>query len=152
MSLLIIFSAKYLYLIILLLVIIFVFVSNSKNRKNIAFLSFFSLPFSLLNGKILNYFIYNPRPFVVKNLEPLITHAADNGFPSDHTLLCATVSSVVFIFNKKWGTTLFLLTLIVGFSRVLALVHHPIDIIASTIIAIFSVYICWLVLKSKKII
>lgn len=151
MSPLIIFSAKYVYLIILFLALIFVYISNSKNRKNIGILSFFSLPLSLLIGKILNYLFYNPRPFVVEKLTPLITHAADNGFPSDHTLLCATVSSIVFIFNKKWGTVLFILTLFVGLSRVLALVHHPIDMVASLVIAVFSVYVCWFFLKSKNI-
>ncbi|MDP4010140.1 MAG: phosphatase PAP2 family protein [Candidatus Shapirobacteria bacterium] len=151
MSPLIIFSAKYVYLIILFLALIFVYISNSKNRKNIGILSFFSLPLSLLISKILNYLFYNPRPFVVEKLTPLITHAADNGFPSDHTLLCATVSSIVFIFNKKWGTVLFILTLFVGLSRVLVLVHHPIDIVASLVIAVFSVYVCWFFLKSKNI-
>src|SRR5919199_4897641 len=37
-------------------------------------------------------FVYNdPRPFAVEHFQPLLAHAADNGFPSDHALVAAAL-------------------------------------------------------------
>lgn len=83
--------------------------------------------------------LYNdPRPFVTEHILPLIPHVADNGFPSDHALLGAVVAMIVFHFNRRLGVFLLILTLCVGVSRVLARVHHPIDIVGSFGIALLA--------------
>ncbi len=78
---------------------------------------------------------------MVEHVQPLITHAADNGFPSDHTLLTMTIASILFLYNKRLGIVLAILAVIVGYSRVLAKVHHPVDIFGSIVIAIIATYI-----------
>jgi undecaprenyl-diphosphatase len=60
---------------------------------------------------------------------------ADNGFPSDHTLLATAIAFAIFHFNKKLGLFLFLLAVLVGVARILAGVHHAADIAGSLIIA-----------------
>jgi undecaprenyl-diphosphatase len=121
---------------VVILIGIISIIVNKLPKKKIVITSILSLPLSLVIAKIASHFIYNPRPFVVLNSLPLISHAADNGFPSDHTLICAAVASIVFLYNKKLGIFLFVLTAFVGLSRILALVHHPIDILGSILIAI----------------
>jgi undecaprenyl-diphosphatase len=152
MNFLIIFFAKYIYLFLVAIVLVFIILSTANIRKQLAKVSLFSLPLSFLLLKILASLYYNPRPFVVNHIQPLITHAADNGFPSDHTTLCATFASIIFIFNKKIGIFLYCLTLLVGVSRVLALVHHPIDILGGLATGIFSVYISRFLLKKYRLI
>lgn len=107
-------------------------------------------------AKVASHFFYNTRPFVLSHTLPLIQHAADNGFPSDHVLLSASIASVIFVFNKKFGCILFLLTLLVGYSRVVIGLHHALDIFGSIFIAAVATYISnefikYLVIKNKKL-
>ena len=86
---------------------------------------------------------FDPRPFVVGNFTSRIPHAPDNGFPSDHTLLCSATASIVFFYNKKFGGVLWLLTALVGASRVYTGLHHPLDIIASVAMAMTVAFFVW---------
>ncbi|MDP3995235.1 MAG: hypothetical protein Q8P78_01305, partial [bacterium] len=45
------------------------------------------LPLAYVIAFVARSFFYSPRPFVESGIAPLIPHAPDNGFPSDHTLL-----------------------------------------------------------------
>jgi len=119
---------------ILIAFVFFLKLSREKKMEIIVF-AVITLPVIYLMAKISSLFYYNPRPFVVEQFVPLIPHADNNGFPSDHTLLSAAVASVVYFFNKKLGALLLILALLVGTSRVLAGVHHAVDIAGSIIIA-----------------
>lgn len=78
----------------------------------------------------------DPRPFVVDHVAPLISHSVDNGFPSDHTALAAAVATVVFFRHRRLGIGLLALTVVLGASRVFALVHHWPDIIGGLAIGV----------------
>ena len=147
----IIISAKYLFLISLLIAGYFFVTLSLKEKKIMINLGLISGLISLLLLKISSLLFNDPRPFVVNHVVPLIPHAIDNGFPSDHTLLTMWIALVVLIFNKRLGIILGLLSLIVGISRVLALVHHPIDIAGSVAIAIISVTVSMKILSKFKI-
>lgn len=149
MNLLIIFIAKYLYLLpIAYLGFILIF---SKFRKKIVKVSLLAFPIALTLTKLLGYITNDPRPFVVEHIQPLITHAADNGFPSDHTVLTMTIAVIIFSFNKRFGVVLAFISVIIGISRVLAKVHHPIDIIGGIGVAMVSVAFSWYILKKLNI-
>ena|SRR5581483_1007529 len=96
-----------------------------------------ALVVSRLAGKL----FYDPRPFVSQHKTPLIEHAADNGFPSDHALLAMTLTASVYLYRKKWAMAAFAFTLAVSAARVLARVHSPIDILGAWGIAICAVVI-----------
>lgn len=149
MNFIIVILAKYLLYIIILLALFF-FLKTGK-KLNFIKLSIIGLPLSYIIAKILNKFIYDPRPFVVEHTKPLIEHAADNGFPSDHTLLAATVAFVIFVINKKIGLKLIVLAFILGYSRILAKVHSPIDILGSFVIAAFAVFLAQYLGKKLKL-
>lgn len=138
MEFIIIFCAEYLFLVNVA-ILLFYFIHLWLQQKA-TFLSRFKLiavtfPLIFLASRIAGYYIYDPRPFVLQHIHSLITHAADNGFPSDHMLLTTAIASAVFAYNRKLGVLLFVSALIVGVARVLALVHQPIDIIGSILIA-----------------
>lgn len=141
MQAIVIFSANYLYLASITIGFYGLFFAPRELQINLIKLAFFSLPLSLIIGKIANYFFENLRPFVLNREFPLIPHAPDNGFPSDHMLLAATIASVVFIYRPSLGILLFVIALLVGASRVLAKIHHPIDIFGSIAISIIAVLI-----------
>ncbi len=146
-----IFCAKYLVIVPILIFLFFLFVSL-KDRLRFLTFSFISLGLTLILGKILSHFYFNPRPFVVGHFTPLINHAADNGFPSDHMLLVAGLASIITFKNSKVGVLMWILALLIGASRIYVGVHSFVDIFGSLFIALVSTYLVFVVLKNKKMI
>lgn len=128
--------AKYLYLFVILLAVVYAFLQPRETQKKMIILAIIALPVIYIVAKIAGHFFYDPRPFVTLHIKPLISHAADNGFPSDHTLISAAFASILFVFNKKWGLAAFVLAILVGIARIYVHVHSPIDILGSIIISI----------------
>lgn len=95
----------------------------------------FTLPITFVLSLIAANLFYDPRPFMVSHVAPLIAHEPSNGFPSHHTILAVALAVIVFRYSRRVGTIFFGFALIVGFSRVLAGVHHVIDVIAAITIA-----------------
>ncbi len=82
----------------------------------------------------------DPRPFAVDpSLTPYFAHPADNGFPSDHTALASTVAFLVMRYRARLGVILLAASIVGGFARVVAHVHHAQDIVAGALIAALAV-------------
>lgn len=139
MDALIVFGAK--YLIWIEAVAALVWLLRAHNRTRTAVFAALSLALSYLAGKAASLLWYNPRPFVEGNFAPLIAHAANNGFPSDHMLFAAAMAATVTYFDRRWGAVLWIMAILVGLARVLAGLHHVTDIAASAVIAVIAVMI-----------
>ncbi len=148
MNTLVILSAKYLYIVIILAAIGLTFY-KTKMEKRIEMIvtAIFAAIIVLALIWLSRHLIYSARPFVVGHFTPLIPHVADNGFPSDHTAISMGAALVIYLFNKYAGIILAVLALWVGIARVLAGVHHPIDIFGSIIIALIAIMAAKLILK-----
>jgi len=130
----IIFCAKYLFLSVVL-ILGYIWLKAGKTRKielAIATILAGILAYGLM--KFAGWLYYDPRPFVTQHIKPLVSHGADNGFPSEHTVFTMTVSGVIYMYNKHLGFIAFVIAVIVGSSRVLAHVHSPIDIVTGILI------------------
>lgn len=136
MDSIVIFIAQYLYLFVLLIGVIFFFMQSRPIQKSMIVCGIIIAPLAYIVSRIAGALYYDPRPFVVGHFIPLITHAADNGFPSDHVLLTGAVAVVVWFYNKKLSVTLWGLALLIGWARVYSGIHHPIDIIGSIAIVL----------------
>jgi undecaprenyl-diphosphatase len=90
-------------------------------------------------AKIAAHLYYDPRPFVTHHLVPLIAHSADNGFPSDHALLCAFLAFTMLLYSRRAGVFLIIIALLVGWARVAAHLHNPRDVVGSFVIAAVAV-------------
>ena len=141
MNYIIIFGAKFLVALIVLIAGGYFFSISKQQKREMVIFSLITLPIIFIISRLASKLYFNPRPFVVENFLPLISHAADNGFPSDHTLLSAAVASIIFVFNKKIGILLGLLAVLVGMARVTAGVHHYIDIFGSILIVTVVVFL-----------
>ena len=138
-DILIIVCAKYL-VYVPVLVLLALLVRGARRRKHRLFwLTIISLPLAYMIARIAGHLYYNPRPCVVGHFTPLVAHVADNGFPSDHMLIAATIAMIVLYFNRRLGILLWIVALVIGTARVLAGVHHTADIIGSMVIATVSV-------------
>ena len=141
MNNLIIFSAKYLYIVEVALLVLCWMVLPKNRRRALLILSVIYLPLVYVVAKVGGILYVDPRPFVVGHFAPLIPHAMDNGFPSDHMLLGSAIASIIFVYNRKWGTVAWVVAFVVGASRVFAGIHHWIDIVGSVVIAVVMMWI-----------
>ena len=144
-----VFCANYLYLILLLLAAVWLFFQPRQAKLDMVCWGLFALPAMYVMLLIAGMVYDDPRPFVTGHFTPLIPHAADNGFPSDHTLLCSATSIIVLLFSRRMGTVLWCLTLAVGLSRVYVGVHHLTDILGSIAIAIAVGSLVWIFLVPR---
>jgi len=137
------FWAKYLYLVTIGVAISWLLIQTKPKQKEILIIFCICLPLAYIVAKSVGHLWYNPRPFILGHFKPLILHKANNGFPSDHTLLVSVISTVVFLFSWRISSILWALTLFVGISRVYVGVHHSVDIIGSIFIAVATVTIVY---------
>ena len=138
-NLIFIFGAKYLYLAVIIIALVWFLIQPRTKQKEILILSCICLPSAYLVAKLASHLYYNPRPFVLGHFKPLISHKANNGFPSHHALLVSAIAAVVLLFSWRISSVLWILTLFVGISRVYVGVHHPVDIIGSIFISVMVV-------------
>jgi undecaprenyl-diphosphatase len=73
--------------------------------------------------------------------ELLIEHAPGTSFPSDHATILFAISLMFLTFRKLRiaGMISLILSFVVGFARVYAGLHFPMDIAGSLLVALFSV-------------
>lgn len=150
MHTLIVVGAKYLIYIIAFLAVIATLLSEKTMRNSIVKLALLSFPIAFLIAFIGGLLFYDTRPFVAEHIEPLIPHGADNGFPSDHTLFAMVAAATIFVYNRKLGVLLGILGVLIGVSRVMAKLHHPVDIAGSVVIAIAATGFALIILKTLR--
>jgi undecaprenyl-diphosphatase len=133
MDMFIVFCAKYLIIVIGLLALGYWLTLPRKQKTEVLVMGAITGIVAFILAKTGSAIFTDPRPFVSDGVTPLFAYTADNGFPSDHTLLGMIVTMALLSVSRKWAVNLFVLTVIVGASRVLAGVHHPVDIVGSII-------------------
>ena len=84
------------------------------------------------------------RPFVVLHFTPLIAHARDAGFPSDHATGSGAIAAGLLFVSRRLGIITALLALLIAFSRVYVGVHFPQDVLAGlalgAVVAVIGVF------------
>lgn len=131
MDMFIVFCAKYLIVVIGLLALGYWITLPRKQKTEVLVMGVITGIVAIILAKLGSALFTDPRPFVSDHITPLFPYTADNGFPSDHTLLGMMVTMALLSVSRRWALNVFVLTIIVGASRVLAGVHHPIDIVGS---------------------
>lgn len=135
MDLLIIFAAKYLVFIIALIAA-FVFARATQEQRRFFIASgLVATVVGFLLVLLAGHLYFHHRPFAVYHITPLVSHPDDNGFPSEHTFISMLMAFVVAQIAWRWGLGMFVLALAVGWGRIAAQVHWPIDIVGGTVIA-----------------
>ncbi len=139
MNSIVIFCAEYLFIfVILIAVVAWLRAKGGDVKLRFVVVTILAGVIALALARLAGALYFDPRPFVAEHVAPLIPHAPDNGFPSDHALLTMTLTAAVYFFNKKAAGAMLILTIIVGIARVLAKVHSPIDIGAGWAIGIMG--------------
>lgn len=140
MDTLIKFGAQYLFIAVILIFILAWAQANQRYKTELLVALVIAGIIALILDKAGGKLYYDPRPFVTHHIKPLIAHAADNGFPSEHTIFTIAVSTLLIYYRPKLGMLAFLVGLLVGVSRVAAHIHSPIDIAGGILIGIIAGY------------
>ena len=70
-----------------------------------------------------------PRPFVAGHFVPLITHAADASFPSDHLAALGAVTICLWWTSRRLGAVVAAIAVVVAVARVYVGVHYVSDVV-----------------------
>jgi len=93
-----------------------------------------SYVFAQLGGALYS----DPRPFTQDHVRPLIAHAPDNGFPSDHALLAAAVVALVALVSPVWAVPFAVLGILVDWAPVGAGIHQVADVVGSSLFVVLA--------------
>jgi len=105
-----------------------------------------------LVSKLIKYFYFNPRPFMVlENIKTLFTHGLNDSFPSGHATFAFALATAISLFiNYKIGLIFFIGAILIGLSRVIAGIHWPFDILGGIILGISITFLLHFFLKKKE--
>lgn len=132
---LIVFCAVYLFVLSPLIVAGVFWRARPSDRKVLVVRGAAAMLLALLFAKSAGTLYPEPRPFVLHHRVPLIPHAPDNGFPSDHTLLTFACAFLVLPISLPAGLAGMAVATTVGLARVASDVHTPLDLVGSLLFA-----------------
>lgn len=113
---------------------------RGMGRVQVALAAVLGLALTVALIAIAGHLHTDPRPFVQDpGLRPLIEHAADNGFPSDHASAAGLIAALALV-RRRWffGLLLGACAVAVSAARVAAHVHHVQDVVAGLLIGAFA--------------
>ncbi len=137
------FAGQYLILLPGLLSLIWWVRARGPERRTYLALFLLGGALALLMAKTGSALISNPRPFLADGVTAWFPSATDNGFPSDHTLLATVLAAAMWPFQRRLSAGLYALALAIGGARVIAGVHHGLDIAGALVIGTVGVALAW---------
>ncbi|KJL05607.1 MULTISPECIES: undecaprenyl-diphosphatase [Priestia] len=129
--LMILISNKVRYLFVFVLMLMWF---RGGSQRKVTVYAVISSTFTLLINMLIQCFYFKPRPFIKRRVGILIPSKVNSAFLSKHTLLTAAASTSIFIRERIFGSVMWILSLLTGFSRIWVGHHYPSDIIRSLFI------------------
>ncbi len=97
---------------------------------------FLATLFSMIMMFLFKAAFFRPRPFTVREVHLLFYLCTDSSFPATATALAFAQAFAVFLFNRRIGAIMLILSLYLGFARVMAGVHFPLDIVGGLLLGL----------------
>lgn len=142
-----IFFAEYLGYFLIGILILFLLKDYKKYWRMVVKALGAAISARFIITEIIRFLWYRPRPFVLDQVNLLISHETSASFPSGHAAFYFGLSTIVYFYNKKLGILFLVSSLLISVSRVFVGVHWPSDIMAGAIIGVFS---GWLIMRLLK--
>lgn len=94
-------------------------------------------------AQVLSRLVDRPRPFVAHpdTIHLFARHAADPGFPSDHTTAAFAIGVALLLRSRRWGSLALLAATILAVTRVAMGIHYPTDVLAGAVVGALSALI-----------
>ena len=127
---------EYFLYILLGIILIYMFKKNEDTRR-LAKETIIAFLICTILFIVLKLIFQRPRPFDAFNeLIPLVDKPSDYSFPSGHTASAFICAFMVYDgLPKKYSILVFILAILVAFSRLYVGVHYPTDILAGIVLA-----------------
>ena len=121
-----------------------------SNKQNEALYAGYTTTLGVTINSMIGLFYFHPRPFMDNLGVALLSHKAENSFPSDHTTFVVSIAFMLLTFKqtRTIGVVASILALWCGVARIYCGVHYPFDILGSIVVSIVAVTIIKL-LSSK---
>lgn len=128
-------AATYLlYAMVVGFALVWLLAESRRGKVELAVAAILGLVVVLIFIKIASTAYFDPRPLMPvadggDGVTPLIAHAPDNGFPSDHSSAAGLLAALVLL-RRRWiaGAWFALGAVAVAWGRVAAGVHHLLDV------------------------
>ncbi len=132
----VVFSAETLGLILLIGLVIFLFSHEHKGQGfHNVIVVFSAVVFAWGMSWIIKHVYPSPRPFVVlENITKLLDYGRMDSFPSGHATFFSAIATVLYFYHKKIAIFYILGALVIGFSRIIAGIHWPVDVLVGYIL------------------
>lgn len=105
---------------------------------------------ALALGQLLGSLFPESRPFVTDHFTPLVAHAADGSFPSDHLLVLGALVGGCLMASRPLAVAAALMALLVAAARVYVGIHHPVDVIAGFLVGVACGLAVWAALAPAQ--
>jgi undecaprenyl-diphosphatase len=135
---------------ILLVGLLLLFFRDNKKRR-LALVLFAGITLTYCTIDLLKGWIGRPRPFEVLTGLNLLLKADGSSFPSGHTAMAFMAQTLLSYSFKKWRIALIIFALLVGFSRIYAGVHYPLDVLGGIVVGIGVGYALLAIARLSKI-
>ena len=86
---------------------------------------------------------YRPRPFASEHFTPLISHAPNASFPSDHLAALGAVTICVWFASRRLGFLTAIVAVVVAFARVYVGVHYVSDVAGGFVLGLLCGGLVW---------
>jgi undecaprenyl-diphosphatase len=100
---------------------------------------------ALAIAQVVAQVVDRPRPFVALagSVHLFSHHAADPGFPSDHTTAAFAIGAALLLRNRAWGTVVLVFATLLALARVGMGVHYPSDVLAGAALGTLVAVVLW---------
>ncbi|HEY3316651.1 MAG TPA: phosphatase PAP2 family protein [Bacillota bacterium] len=131
------------FLLLLLLAVAFVIPGpGAAGRRRAAVVAGLAGVIGVLIAVLIGQMVFRPRPFAAlptERVRPLIHHAPDSSFPSDHATGSSAMAAGMWASGTRlWRVVFATVAVLAGLSRVIAGVHWPGDVLGSFIIGVLT--------------
>lgn len=119
-------------------------------EKKSALLIILGIPLAVIIIKLIHIFYFEPRPFIAFNFPPVVPESADAAFPSRHASISAVLAFAYFYYRSKWAPLYLFFMIWIGFGRIFAGVHYPLDVLGGFATGFISILLAVLIKKLLK--
>jgi undecaprenyl-diphosphatase len=100
---------------------------------------------ALALGQVISHLWAEQRPFVShpRLVHPLVPHASDASFPSDHATAAFAIAAAIWLRWRAAGAVVLLVAAVLAVGRVAVGVHYPGDVVAGAVLGIGAAVALW---------
>jgi undecaprenyl-diphosphatase len=138
-------ASEVLFLAMLVLAFVLIAGRHRQDVRRAVVAAGLSAGLGLAVAQVVSRLVDRPRPFVSHPhaVHLFAHHAADAGFPSDHTTAAFAIGTALVLRFRGWGIAILVLATILAATRVGMAIHYPTDVLGGAVIGAASALVLY---------